>query len=407
MNPPTRSGPHAPTPVFGMTLADYAASRGTHPQALRHEYLELMRHGVGLTLPSVTRSETQDGVVKFCLPAGDQRDARLETESMIIPMHSYRCTDWYTLCLSSQIGCRMACTFCETGRMGWLRNLSAAEIVAQRLVARAVMQQSTPPARHPYRYFGDGIQNVVFMGMGEPLDNFDNLVQAIRVLQEPNGLAFPLSQITVSTVGRIDGLRKLAALVRAEEDCTRRVSDHSRRVSDRSRRGPDRSRREPDRRRPGGTPDGPGWANLRLAISLNAPNDRLRDALMPINRGMPLAELQRALLEYPLGRKGRYLIEYVMLKDVNDALEHADQVAAWCRPLPCVVNLIPYNPQRDAPYAAPSEATIFAFLRRLRAHGIFVKRRITHGRDLMGACGQLGNPELRRAVLSPEISPES
>ena len=136
---------------------------------------------------------------------------------------------------------------------------------------------------------------------------------------------------------------------------------------------------------------------MRLAISLNAPNDALRDVLMPINCSMPLAELQRALLEYPLGRKGRYLIEYVMIKDVNDAPEHADQVAAWCQPLPCVVNLIPYNPQRDAPYAAPSDATIHTFLRRLRAQGIFVKRRITYGRDLMGACGQLGNPELRRA----------
>ena len=259
--------------------------------------------------------------------------------------------------------------------MGWLRNLSAAEIVAQRLVARAAACRSARGAgARPYRYFGDGIQNIVFMGMGEPLDNFDNLVQAIRVLNEPNGLAFPLSQITVSTVGRIDGLRKLAELARAD---------------DRSRRGNDRSRR-----RPGGSPDSPSWSNLRLAISLNAPTDALRDVLMPINRGMPLAELQRALLEYPLGRKGRYLIEYVMLKDVNDGLEHADQVAAWCRPLPCVVNLIPYNPQRDAPYATPSDPTIQAFLRRLRAQGIFVKRRITHGRDLMGACGQLGNPEL-------------
>jgi len=352
-----------------------------------------MRHGVGLTLPPVTRHAEQDGVSKFCLGVGSHDGALLETESVIIPMHSYRCSDWYTLCLSSQIGCRMACTFCETGRMGWLRNLSAAEIVAQRLTARTLMSREgnlprpllgkqgrsafiPPPyqgggqgevpreklASRPYRYFGDGIQNLVFMGMGEPFDNFDNLLQAIRVLNEPNGLAFPLSQITVSTVGRIDGLRKLAELAR---------------------------------------PSGSPWANLRLAISLNAPNDALRDTLVPINRGMPLAELQRALLDYPLPRKGRYLIEYVMIKDVNDAPEHADQVAAWCRPLPCVVNLIPYNPQRAAPYATPSDDTIQAFLRRLRVRGIFVKRRITHGRDLMGACGQLGNPAISRQVRRP------
>jgi len=91
------------------------------------------------------------------------------------------------------------------------------------------------------------------------------------------------------------------------------------------------------------------------------------------------------------------LIEYVLIKGVNDALHHADGVAAWCRPLPCVVNLIPYNPQRDAAYETPSDDTVLAFLRRLRAHGIFVKRRVTYGRDLMGACGQLGNPALRRA----------
>jgi 23S rRNA (adenine2503-C2)-methyltransferase len=383
----TPSRPHAPTPTFGMTLAEYAAARGTHPQALRHEYLQLMRHSMHLELPKITRCVEQDGVIKFCLPAGDQRAAPLETESVIIPMRSYRCTDWHTLCVSSQVGCRMACTFCETGRTGWLRNLTAAEIVAQFLVARTLMRArdshlgtrealadspsssceirfTSPESRgRPYRYFGDSIQNLVFMGMGEPFDNFDNLVQAIRVFNEPNGLAFPLSQITVSTVGRIDGLRRLAELVRAEQRAGR----------------------------------GPGWSNLRLAISLNAPNDAVRDALMPLNRSMPLAVLQQALLDYPLGRKGRYLIEYVMMAGVNDAPEHADQVAAWCQPLPCILNLIPYNPQRNAPYAAPSEPVIHRFLRRVRSRGIFVKRRITYGRDLMGACGQLGG----RAVLSP------
>ncbi len=343
-----------------MTLAEYAAARATHPQAVRTEYARLMRQGDGLTLPAITRCERDAGVIKFCLPAG----GAFETESVIIPMQSYRGTNWYTLCLSSQIGCRMGCTFCETGRMGLLHNLSAADIVRQRLVARQLMLEQMPSAPRPFRYFGDGIQNIVFMGMGEPLDNFDNVVQAIRVLNEPNGLAFPLSQITVSTVGRIDGLRRLAALARDSH-----------------------------------------WRTLRLAISLNAPDDRLRDQLVPINKGMPLAELQRALLEYPLPPRGLFLIEYVMMKDVNDAQEHADAVAAWCRPLRCVVNLIPYNPQRDATYETPSDATIMGFLLRLRAHGIFVKRRVTYGRDLMGACGQLGNPEIRHTARLTRSSP--
>jgi len=338
--------------ILGMTLAEYAAARGTHPQAVRGDYARRMRHGLGLSVPALTRRDDDAGVTKFCLPAGLHAGRALESESVIIPMNSYRGTSWYTLCLSSQVGCRMGCTFCETGRMGLLRNLSAAEIVRQRVVARQLMLGGRPLPKGHFHYFGDGIQNIVFMGMGEPLDNFDAVVQSIRVLSEPAGLNFPHAQITVSTVGRIDGLRKLAAL---------------------------------------------NWPNLRIAISLNAPNDQLREQLMPVNKGMPLADLQRALLEYPLARKGLFLIEYVLLKDINDALEHADQVAAWCRPLRCVVNLIPYNPQRDAPFATPSDDTVLRFLRRLRTHGIFVKRRVTQGRDLMGACGQLGNAEVRRA----------
>jgi 23S rRNA (adenine2503-C2)-methyltransferase len=342
---------------MGMTLAESAAARRSHPQALRAEYAARMRGGSRLPLPAVTQVDRGDGVTKFCLAVGTAPGA-LESESVIIPMNSYRGTDWHTLCVSSQVGCRMGCTFCETARMGLLRNLSAAEIVAQRLAARQLMP-GRGPAQGRFRYFVDGIQNIVFMGMGEPFDNFEQVIQAIRVLNEPCGLDFPLTQITISTVGRVDGLRQLAALART----------------------PDRGR---------------DWRNLRLAISLTAADDRLRDVLMPINKGMPLAELQRALLEYPLPRKGRYLIQYVLIKDVNDARADADAVAAWCRPLPCVVNLIPYNPQRDAAYATPSEDAVLRFMRRLRDHGIFVKRRITQGRDLMGACGQLGNPALRR-----------
>ena len=166
------------------------------------------------------------------------------------------------------------------------------------------------------KYFADGIQNIVFMGMGEPLDNFDNVVQAIRVFTEPAGLDFPHGQITVSTVGRIDGLRKLAEICKAE----------------------------------------PVWRNLRIAISLNAANDTLRNELMPVNKAMPLAELKRALREYPLAPKGRFLVEYVLIKGVNDSLADADAVIDFCRDLPCIVNLIPYNPQRFAAYETPGRA---------------------------------------------------
>ncbi len=358
---------------FGLTLREYGAACGMSVQAVRATYVANMRGESTAHLPCPARADEEGRVIKFCLPlqagtpssaspAGNESSpvvTALETESVIIPMDSYRGTAWHTLCVSSQVGCRMGCTFCETGRMGLRRDLSAAEIVVQRLVARQIMIERHGAQKKPFRYFGDGIQNVVFMGMGEPLDNLDNVIQAIRVLSEQNGAAMPLTQITVSTVGRIDGLQLLAQLARAE----------------------------------------PNWRNLRIAISLNAANDALRDRLMPINKGMPLAELQRALCDYPLHPRGRFLVEYVMLKGVNDTLDDADQVAAWCRPLPCIVNLIPYNPQRDAEYETPSNETLLRFLQRLRANGIFVKRRITQGRDLMGACGQLGNPDLRKRPL--------
>lgn len=338
---------------FGLTLRQFAAKGRTSVAAARDAYRSVMRMSAGCALPQITRSEEHDGVTKFCLGLrGRDVGPRLETESVIIPMRGYRGSNWNTLCVSSQVGCRMGCTFCETGRMGLVRNLSAAEIVGQFLVAREFTAQCALAALKPYRYLLTGIQNIVFMGMGEPLDNFEEVVQAILVLSEPNGIAFPHAQMTLSTVGRIDGLRRLAGL---------------------------------------------NWPNLRVAISLNAPNDRLRNQLMPVNKGMPLAELKRALLEYPLARRGLFLIEYVLLEGVNDAPAQAREVAAWCRDLRCVVNLIPYNPQRDAIYAAPDDATTFRFLNELRRNGIFAKRRLTRGRDLMGACGQLGNPSLVRS----------
>lgn len=337
--------------MIGLTLREFAARQRTSERAARAAYCHAMRTPRALDVPRIARREERDGVLKFCLEVpGFVPGATLETESVIIPMRSYRGARWHTLCLSSQVGCRMGCTFCETARMGLVRNLTVAEIVAQFLVARDLMTERAAPAAQPYRYFLSGVQNVVFMGMGEPLDNFDAVVQAIRVLAEPNGINFPHAQITVSTVGRVDGLRRLGQLA---------------------------------------------WPNLRLAISLNAPTDELRNQLMPVNRAMPLAELRGALLEYPLARRGLFMIEYVLIKGVNETPAQAGAIADWCRGLRCVVNLIPYNAQREAAYAAPDDAAIVRFSAELRRHGVFVKRRLTYGRDLMGACGQLGNPALR------------
>jgi 23S rRNA (adenine2503-C2)-methyltransferase len=295
---------------------------------------------------TVSRIVREGTAVKFCLPAGRYKDQSLESESVIIPMRNYHGDQWFTLCVSSQVGCRMGCTFCQTGMMGLLANLSSEHILQQLRTARELLRAETI----------DGmpipdIRNIVFMGMGEPLDNFDAVTHAIGTIAAPGEFNIPFSRITVSTVGRADGIRKLAAM---------------------------------------------NWPSLRLAVSLTAATDALRNELMPINKAVPLAALRQALLDYPRTGRTRFLIEYVMLKGVNDSLADAEALATWCQPLPVTVNLIPYNPQNPARFAPSDSGTIVAFLTHLRGLGILAKRRVTIGQPLMAACGQLGNPELRR-----------
>ncbi|MCX8071866.1 MAG: 23S rRNA (adenine(2503)-C(2))-methyltransferase RlmN [Candidatus Binatia bacterium] len=318
---------------------------GGDPTTARRRYADSVRAVRADGLPALVRQCADGDLLKFAMRAADGA----EVESVIIPMESYRGARWRTLCLSTQVGCRMGCTFCETGRMGLLRNLTASEIIAQRLLARGLLAERGEYEGSPYRYDGDGIRNLVFMGMGEPLDNFEQLARAIEILSDPGGLGFPLSHMTVSTVGVRSGLEKLAQWVR----------------------------QDPQRQK------------LRLAISLHAADDELRSLLVPINRAVPLAELKQLLLAYPLTPRGLFLIQYVLLRGVNDSPEHARQLAAWCRDLPCVVNLIPYNPQRLPRYESPREETVLVFLQTLRQHGIFAKRRRTQGQQLAAACGQL------------------
>lgn len=305
--------------------------------ALRREYAGLVRgeNGNGklrADLLPVFREQRDGELIKFV----QQRPDGLEIESVIIPM-SGRERTWKTLCVSSQVGCAMGCTFCETGQLGKLAQLSAGEIVGQVVAAR--------------RHFDADIRNVVFMGMGEPFDNFDEVIQAVRVLTDPAGLSMGMSHVTLSTVGRVEGIRRLAAL---------------------------------------------GWRRINLAVSLNAPNDEIRSRIMPINRIEPMAMLREALLAYPLRKNQFLMIEYVLIPGVNDAREHAEELAEYLRPVRCCVNVIPYNPRRESPYEVPSEAQVWAFLDWLEAAGQFCKRRGTKGRDFMAACGQLGNRALSR-----------
>ncbi len=277
--------------------------------------------------------------------------AHLETESVLIPMVGRKGRLTHTLCVSSQVGCAMGCTFCETAQMGLIRSLTVGEIVQQWWAATHIL------GRRP--------ANIVFMGMGEPLDNLDAVISAIAILTDHHGPALPMSKITVSTVGRVDGLRRLAERVRR-----------------------------------------PGWHRLNLAVSLNAGDDATRASLMPINRRYPLAELQRALIEWPIYGGNKLCFEYVLIPGVNDRREDAANVAGFLRPFRgpprrAMVNVIPYNPRRNSPWPAPNDEVVSRFLAWLIEEDVYCKRRRTKGRDMMGACGQLGNEQIRRRRLVP------
>jgi len=287
-------------------------------------------------LPPLCGRSGEGPTYKFLLRLRDG----LESESVVIPMRSYK-----SLCVSSQVGCKMGCTFCETARLGHLRNLDAGEIVAQVLVARHVLDEP--------------IENVVFMGMGEPLDNLDNVLGAVRILSDRQGLGLPLPSITLSTVGHVDGIREFARLA--------------------------------------ALPPPEGIPRLRLAVSLNAPNDTLRSELMPVNRRWNLARLREALLEVPLPRpRDALFLEYVLLDGINDSRAHAMEVVEFCQGIKACVNLIPYNPGPDSPYRRPPENRVREFRQWLQDAGQRCRLRGTKGVEAMAACGQLGNPERKR-----------
>ncbi len=250
-----------------------------------------------------------------------------------------RYPDRATICVSSQAGCGMGCPFCATGQAGLTRNLSTAEIVEQ-VVAGARAMAAGEIAGGPGR-----VSNVVFMGMGEPLANYAAVLGAVRRLTDPAPAGLGLSQrsITVSTVGLVPALRRLT-----EENL-----------------------------------------QVTLAISLHAPDDELRDTLVPVNRRWPVAEVLDAAWSYA-GRTGRRVsIEYALIRDVNDSPERADLLGTLLRGRLVHVNLIPLNPTPGSEWTASRPADSREFARRLAAHGVPVTVRDTRGREIDGACGQL------------------
>ena len=297
----------------------------------------------------------------------------LEVESVLIPMVGATKVPKYTLCVSSQVGCAMGCTFCETAQMGLIRSLLPHEIVGQWYAARHLLGSEAGTTASP------SPSNIVFMGMGEPMDNLPNVIDAVDILKDNNACGIAVSRITISTVGRVDGIRALAEKVRE-----------------------------------------PGWHRLGIALSLNAPNDEARSRIMPINRKYNLQAVQEALIAWPEYAGNKICVEYVLIPTENDTREHAHQVAQFIAPfglhktnsgqpsngsVRAVLNLIPYNPRRNSPWPAPTEDQIDEFMGWLTEEGVFVKRRRTKGRRMMGACGQLGSEQIRRRqVVVPTIS---
>jgi 23S rRNA (adenine2503-C2)-methyltransferase len=268
------------------------------------------------------RERSADGTEKFLLRLADLR----RIESVFIPD-----TPAMTFCISTQVGCAMACAFCLTGKMGLVRNLTAGEIVGQvRVLVEALDMRAT-------RF------NIVLMGMGEPLHNYDETMKALRILCDEHGFAMTPRRITLSTVGLLPQLERLA--------------------------------REP--------------VMPNLAISLHAPADALRGQLVPINNKYGVADIIAACRKFPLRKRSRITFEYVLLAGVNDRPEDARRLAKLLAGVKSKVNLIPLNAAAGIPFERPSDEAIDRFARILAEHDLVVSVRKSRGRDIRAACGQL------------------
>ncbi len=270
----------------------------------------------------VADDRSTDGTRKFVLELTDGR----RIESVFIPD-----TPSMTFCISTQVGCAMACGFCLTGKMGLVRHLSAGEIAGQVRVLAA----ATGMLDHPF--------NIVLMGMGEPLHNYDNTMKALRMLHSEHGLAVSPRRVTLSTVGIVPGLERLAA--------------------------------EP--------------LMPNLAISLHATTDEQRTALVPPNRKYPLAAILDTCRSFPLKKRSRITFEYVMLAGVNDTPEDARRLVKLLSGIKAKVNLIPLNPAPGIPFERPSDERVDRFAEIVANHNLTVSVRKSRGRDIRAACGQL------------------
>jgi 23S rRNA (adenine2503-C2)-methyltransferase len=312
----------------GETEFDRMTSLAKPFRAALAERFEVGRPGVSVDRESI------DGTRKWLLKFQDGQEA----ESVHIPEE-----DRGTLCVSSQVGCTLTCKFCHTGTQRLVRNLSAAEIVGQVMNARDKLGEWPSPQD------GRLLSNIVMMGMGEPLYNYDNVAKALKIVMDHEGISISKRKITLSTAGVVPMIPKAGAEL-----------------------------------------------GVNLAISLHAVTDELRDKIVPINKKYPIAELMQACRDYPtLNNARRITFEYVMLKDVNDSPADARALVALIKDIPAKVNLIPFNPWPGAPFERSTNAAIGKFAEIVFDAGYASPVRTPRGEDIMAACGQLKSESIR------------
>jgi len=328
--------------IYHRGVTDFAAMT-----SLAKVFRERLAGSFELSRPEISRAQlSADGTRKWLLRFGDGQ----EVEAVHIPE-----SDRGTLCVSSQVGCTLTCTFCHTGTQRLVRNLNAVEIVAQIMIARDALGEWPSPQEDRQ------LTNIVLMGMGEPLYNFDNVAAAMKIVMDPEGLAISRRKITLSTSGVVPMIARCGAEL-----------------------------------------------GVNLAISLHAVTDDLRTRLVPLNKKYPIAELLDACRNYPGSSNARRItFEYVMLKGVNDSPAEARELVRLLKGIPAKVNLIPFNPWPGAPFECSTDAAIAAFSDVVFNAGYSAPVRTPRGRDISAACGQLKSESVRarRTVSAPAPLP--
>ena len=293
---------------------------------IKKEVREQLQKDFSLELPKVIKREIDTDVEKYLFELSDNE--RIEA---VLMRHNYG----LSVCVSSQVGCNMGCKFCESGRLKKVRNLEAHEMVGQILVIESLIKER--------------ISSVVIMGIGEPLDNYENVIRFIKIINDAKGIQIGARHITLSTCGLIPKIKELSELD----------------------------------------------IQINLAISLHAPNDHLRSEIMPINKAYPLQDLMEAIKEYIKKTNRRVTMEYILLKGVNDQKKHAKELANLLRGMNVYVNLIPYNETNHIEFQKSDKETIDAFYRELQKEKIQVTVRREFGSSISAACGQLRSKEIK------------